>query len=149
MQVAPVPYKRRYSFIHPRLPTHHPESIKWFIEDQAFSPSFDFAPPPTPFLPLPSVSSTGDTQEDWERETSWRERGAEGVGGRSQTMRRRESQVLYKSFNTLWPHLSPLYLHLTTRLALTPSPSSSPLSTISIRNSISLLNSISLSTPFL
>ncbi len=48
-----------------------PESIESFIEDQAFSRSYDFAPPP----PLPSVSSTGDTQEDWERETTcWRER---------------------------------------------------------------------------
>ncbi len=33
-----------------------PESIDKFTEDQAFSPSDDLA--------LPSVSSTGDTQED-------------------------------------------------------------------------------------
>ncbi len=51
-----------------------PESIEWFIEDQAFSPlSYDLAPPPPP---LPSESSTGDTQEDWERETT-----ADGRGG--------------------------------------------------------------------
>ncbi len=34
---------------HP-LPAHHyPESIKWFIEDQACSPSYDLAPLPPPF----------------------------------------------------------------------------------------------------
>ncbi len=33
------------------------------IEDQAFSPSYDWAPTPPP-TPLPSASSTGDTQED-------------------------------------------------------------------------------------
>jgi hypothetical protein len=46
------------------------ESIEWFTEDKAFSPS--------PFLP--SVRSTGDTQEGCLRETSyWRGdgRGAE------------------------------------------------------------------------
>ncbi len=43
----------------------------------------------------PPVSSTGDTQEDWERETTWlRKR-------RSPTIRRREGLALYKSFNTL------------------------------------------------
>ncbi len=42
---------------------------------------------------LSSVSSTGDTQEDWERETTcWRERGR---------TKRQESLVLYKSFNPL------------------------------------------------
>jgi hypothetical protein len=40
------------------------ESIEGFIEDQAFSPSYDLA------LPLPlSSSSKGVTQEDGERET--------------------------------------------------------------------------------
>ncbi len=43
-----------------------PVSIWWFIEDQAFSRSYDLAPPPT----LPSVSSTVDTQEDSEFETT-------------------------------------------------------------------------------
>ncbi len=34
---------------------------------------------PTPFPPLPSVRSTGDTQEDWEIETSfWRDRRESG-----------------------------------------------------------------------
>ncbi len=42
---------------------------------------------------LPSVGSTGDAQEDWERETTcWRER----EWGRSQIIRRRESLILFK-----------------------------------------------------
>jgi hypothetical protein len=36
-----------------------PESIERSIEDQAFSLSYDLVPPPPP-----SVSLTGDTQED-------------------------------------------------------------------------------------
>ncbi len=36
------------------------KSIKWFIKDQAFSLSYDLAPPPSP-RPLPSVSSTSYT----------------------------------------------------------------------------------------
>ncbi len=52
-----------------------PQSIEWFIEDQAFSP-YDLAPPP----PYTSVSSIGDTQEDWKRyKTCWREERLEGV----------------------------------------------------------------------
>jgi hypothetical protein len=55
---------------------------------------------PHPLPPFPSVSSTGGTQEDWERETTcWR--GRWGMG-RSQIIQRWESLVLYKSFNTLW-----------------------------------------------
>jgi hypothetical protein len=58
-------------------------SIQWFIEDQALSRCNDLAPLPT-LSPLPSVSWTGDAQEDWERETTccremgeWDGRGAE------------------------------------------------------------------------
>ncbi len=74
------------------------ESIELFIEDQAFSPLYAWAPPPPPALP---ATSTGDAQEDWERETNyWRE----GMKrwGRSKIIRKWESLVLYKSFNTLW-----------------------------------------------
>jgi hypothetical protein len=61
------------------------ESIELFIDDQAFSPPYDLPPPPV------------ETQEDRERETNcgW-------VGGGGKIIRRRESLVLYKSFNTLW-----------------------------------------------
>ncbi len=56
---------------------------------------------PTPSSPpLPSVSSTSDTQEDWERETTfWREKGGGWV--KSQIIRPQESLGLYESFNTL------------------------------------------------
>ncbi len=40
------------------------------IEGKAFSPSYDLPPPP-------SVSSTGDAQEDWERDTCKQEGGGE------------------------------------------------------------------------
>ncbi len=63
------------------------ESIEWFIEGHASL--------------SPVGKSTGDTGEDWQRETScWWERGAEG-GGRSRIIRPQESLVLCKSFNTL------------------------------------------------
>ncbi len=76
-----------------------PESSQWIIEDQAFSPSYDLAPSHSPHLP--SVSSTGDTQEAWERETPcWRE--GEGEGVRSQWRRERLSLLQYNTFNTIW-----------------------------------------------
>ncbi len=54
--------------------------------------------PPT----FPSVSSTDDTQEDWERETTWcRERRGRGWA-RIRIIRSRESLAPYKSFNTFW-----------------------------------------------
>ncbi len=62
-----------------------PESIEWFVEDQAFS--IWLVPRPSP-----SVSSTGDTQEDRERETLTDGRGDE-VGAKS--LRWWESLVLY------------------------------------------------------
>ncbi len=58
-----------------------PERIEWIIEDQAFSASYDFAPPPPSHPTLPSISSTGHTQEDWERDTTyWQERGRGCIG---------------------------------------------------------------------
>ncbi len=54
----------------------------------------------SPTSPLPSVSSSDDTQEDRERETScWQERGKEAAEKPNQ--RPHENLVLYKSFNTL------------------------------------------------
>ncbi len=44
------------------------DTIEWFIEDQAFSPSYDLAPP--------QVTSTDLSQEDWKRKTTW----GEGMG---------------------------------------------------------------------
>ncbi len=56
---------REYSMIYRRL---------------GFLAVVSFSSLPTPSTSLPSVSSTGDTKEDWERETTcWRER-RKGVG---------------------------------------------------------------------
>ncbi len=52
------------------------ESIEWLIEEQAFSPSFDMAPPPLPPY-LPSLCSTHRKTEE---RTCWRERGKRGGG---------------------------------------------------------------------
>jgi hypothetical protein len=51
-----------------------PQSTEWFIEDQAYSASYDLTLS-HPLPPFPRHSTTGDTQEDWEIETTyWRER---------------------------------------------------------------------------
>ncbi len=67
-----------FLFTIPRRRAQHmatAESIEWFIDGQAFSPSYDLAPLLNP-SPLPSENLTSDTQEDWERETTCRrERG--------------------------------------------------------------------------
>jgi hypothetical protein len=76
------------------------ESMEWFLEDQAFSRSYDLAPPPSP-PPTPSLVSmflflsfrvcrrpSLLTGEGWR---GWR---------RSQIIRRRENLVFYKSFKT-------------------------------------------------
>ncbi len=77
---------RKYSCTKYRILSLISDSIDWFIGEQTFSPSsviwLLLHPPPAP---LPSVSSTSDTQEDWEKETtSW----GEGL-------------ILYKPINTL------------------------------------------------
>jgi hypothetical protein len=55
-------------------------------------------PPP----PLPSVSSTGDTQGDWEKRDNLL-KGEEGWGrGWSQIIWPREGMALHKSFSPLW-----------------------------------------------
>jgi hypothetical protein len=52
--------------------------------------------------PLLSVSSTGDTQEDWETDTTcWRDRG-EGKEPNYTPQESLVGLVLYQSFNTLW-----------------------------------------------
>jgi hypothetical protein len=72
---------------------------EWFIEIQAFSPSYDLAPPP-PFLPSSPVSKLDRRHTGRLRKTynflTW-----DGGGG-SLIIRRRESLVLYKSFSALW-----------------------------------------------
>ncbi len=68
------------------------ESIEWFIEHQAFSPSYDWASPPP--------SWTCDTCRKTEKEKHLAD-GRWGRGWRSQIIRRRESLVMCKSFHTL------------------------------------------------
>ncbi len=51
--------------------------------------------------PFQSVSSTGDIQEDWDRETACLREKGEGVG-EEQTHTTREGMVLYTLFSTLW-----------------------------------------------
>jgi hypothetical protein len=71
------------------LPYRQTESIEMIIEDHAFSPS-------------PA------TQKQMEKERQL----VDGRGGRSQIIRRRESLVLYKLFNTLCRQsMSPLSTH--------------------------------------
>ncbi len=65
-----------------------PESVEWFIEDQAFLRLYESAPHPTPFL-----CAAGRAY--------WLERGDRGWA-RRQITRRREILALHKSFNTLW-----------------------------------------------
>jgi hypothetical protein len=60
------PHQRDHPLLHQENSgeASSPECIEWFIEEQTFSPSYDLAPLP------PLESSSGDTQEDWERETT-------------------------------------------------------------------------------
>ncbi len=78
------------------------EIIEWIQKGQGFLAIVWFGSSPTCSPPLPSVSSTGDTQQDHEKKTScWRERGGRGWA-RSGIIRTQEYLVLYKLFNTLW-----------------------------------------------
>jgi hypothetical protein len=77
------------------------ESIELFIEDQAFSPSYELSPTP-PYNPFSrdqvvslSQSSYGSPIELTDR------RGGEGVEEEPNDTTTRKL-VLYKSFNTLW-----------------------------------------------
>ncbi len=94
------------------------ENIEWFIEDQAFSSFYGLAPPPPLALPLPSVSSTGDTQEEWEREMG--KRGMRwGVGGGAKSyMTARKLVPLYINHYILsgLHGVKPTFVTLTLRL---------------------------------
>ncbi len=80
------------------------EGIEWFIEDQAFPPSYDLAPPmPAKCYPtLSSVSSTGHRTGRLRKRQLADGRRREEVAMKP-TIWRRESLVLYKLFHTLWP----------------------------------------------
>jgi hypothetical protein len=87
------------TFLCPVLWNDSEPSGKCHWGPQKVSPSYALAPSPYP--PLPSESSTGDTQEDWEGETTCFDRRGEEGRGRSQIIRRRESLFICKSLNTL------------------------------------------------
>ncbi len=73
------------------------ESIEWFIEEQAFSQLYNLAPPPC------QQAWPATHGKDWERVDNLLTGEVGGGGwGRSQTIRRQESPVPYKSLNTLW-----------------------------------------------
>jgi hypothetical protein len=66
----------------------------------------------------PSISSTGDKQENGEREiTCWGKRGR-GGGARSRFVRPQESLALYKSFNTLWYWRETARIRVTTTIGV-------------------------------
>ncbi len=80
------------------------ESIEWFIEDQALSPPYRIIwLLHQPSRPSP-VSSTDDTQKEWERQVA--EGGAGRGWGRIQIIRRRKSLFLSKIFqySLIWPN---------------------------------------------
>ncbi len=76
------------------------KSIEWVIENKVFSPSYDLAPPP----PNPWVSSTGDTQEVWERERQLadgrRGEAGQGVVGKEPRHTTARKPGPLKSFNS-------------------------------------------------
>jgi hypothetical protein len=72
-----------------------------FIEDQAFSPSYDLAPPPPP-SPLSGQQVVSRFKSSCVSPVELTD-GRRGRGwGRSQIVRRRVSLVLHISLNTLW-----------------------------------------------
>ncbi len=75
------------------------EDIEWYLEDQAFSHRMIMLLPHYLRPPLPSVSSIGEIQEDWERDTVQLADGWEGEEPNHTTKRK---PALYNSFNTLW-----------------------------------------------
>ncbi len=77
-----------------------PEGFEWFIDGQAFSPSYDLAHPPSPPTSPVRKLERRHTGKRWKRDNL-----LTGEGG-GQIIRQRESLVLSKSFNTLWSVLS-------------------------------------------
>jgi hypothetical protein len=69
------------------------ENIEWFVEDKAFSPSYELYPPHP--LPYPVSTLSLFLSLPVRRRSSLLTGGGGGAGGRSQIIRRRESLVLY------------------------------------------------------
>ncbi len=82
-----------------------PESSLWIIEDQAFSPSNDLAPSPSP--PPSPVSKLDQRHRGRLRKRD--SRGERKEGAKSHVGKK--ILVLYNTLNTLWIELSTFYLH--------------------------------------
>ncbi len=110
---------RKYWMIYRTRLSHHRMiwllplfPIEWFIEDEAFSPSYYLPPPSLPYWMV--YRGPGFLSDDMasplplsKRETKKERQLTDGRGGRRgwgrrQIIRRRESLVLYKSFNNPW-----------------------------------------------
>jgi hypothetical protein len=85
------------------------EIIKWFIEGQAFSTSHDMAPLPPPSHPLPSESSTGDTQKDRQRNRENLLTGEGRGGGRAKSYdgEKARSSITYSILSSISPLVIP------------------------------------------
>ncbi len=70
-----------------------PDIIEGFTDDQAFSPSYELAPPP--LSPTPSPVNKLDTERLRKRDNLLTVEGGGGGVGRSQSIRWRESLVLF------------------------------------------------------
>ncbi len=84
----------RLAFRNPRVRVCFvPESIKWFIEDQAFSRLYDFdlAPPP-PLPSVPSVPAIHKNTENWDNLLT--EEGREGEEPNHTTARKAGPKIL-------------------------------------------------------
>ncbi len=88
-------------YLHPNGNRVKPENIEWFIENQAFSRSFDLAPPhPLPPFPVSKLSLFLTLPVYCPSSLLM----GEGFG-RSQIIRPLVGLFLYKSFNTIWVKL--------------------------------------------
>ncbi len=83
------------------MPVKTGESIDIFIEEQAFSPSYDLAHLNPPLPPTSHISKFSLSQSLCMSPVELTGEGGVRGWGRSQIIRRRERLVLYKLFNTL------------------------------------------------
>ncbi len=82
-----------------KISCYRPVSVEYFIEDLAFSPSYQLAPSPPPLSPISQLSLF--LSPPVFRRPSLRRGKGGSAWGTSQIIRRRETLVLYVSINTL------------------------------------------------
>ncbi len=118
--------KRQDLFVLVHHSVQMPESIEWFIEDQAFSPSYDLAPPATPlpssvsklslFLRLLCVAGRegkggGGGAKSYGGQKAWSSVNHSILSDRSPAAilwngRCKYDDIYVPRTNPLWPHLS-------------------------------------------